>query len=108
MGFDHLEFSTAPADADEAHIQWYTNSVWGANLGAVNAIRDHVDLLATVIVTDERSLFPYSDYLTRDARLLEIISGDRDVRTMYREFITECNTRGMQAMIDSVNNAMKK
>jgi ABC-type glycerol-3-phosphate transport system substrate-binding protein len=96
------------AEVREAHLDYYNNPVWGANIGAVNALRDHVNLLATVTVTEERSLFPYSDYTTRDARLLEIISGDRDVRTMYREFIAECNNRGMQAMIDSVNTAMKK
>jgi putative aldouronate transport system substrate-binding protein len=87
---------------------WYENPRYGASLGAVNALRDHIDLLATVISTEEKSLFPYTDTPTRDARLLEIISGDRDVRTMYREFITECNSRGMQAMIDSVNKAVKK
>jgi putative aldouronate transport system substrate-binding protein len=88
--------------------EYYMDPKWGANVGAENAKNDKVNLLATVIVTPERSRFAYTDKAALDAKLLEIISGTGDVRTMYREFIAECNSRGMQAMIDSVNRAMTK
>jgi ABC-type glycerol-3-phosphate transport system substrate-binding protein len=107
LDFSFSEYDTGPQWVREAHWEWYNNPKYGANIGALNGFEDKINLLASVTVTEERSLFPYSDHATREARYLEIMNGDRDVRAMYREFIDECNARGMQAMIDSVNKAMK-
>ena len=91
----------------------YTPEVraWGLDFyrrtveGAANA-RPIINELASFVMTEERSLF--LDGTAIEAAMIGIVTGNGDVRTMYRQFIADCNTRGMQAVIDSVNKAIGK
>jgi putative aldouronate transport system substrate-binding protein len=73
------------------------------NVGGVNAF-EIVNLFAGTIVTEEKSLFTFN-YLNR---VMDIITGTGDIRTMYRAMIAEANQQGLQGVIDSVNAALKK
>jgi hypothetical protein len=73
------------------------------NVGGVNALKIE-NQFAGIIVTEETSLFTY-DY---NSRLMNIITGTGDIRTMYQAMIAEANQQGLQKMIDSVNAVLKK
>jgi hypothetical protein len=79
-------------------LDFYNRCIQGAD----NA-RPIINVLASFTQTEEKSLFT----MDISAALTEIVTGTGDVRTMYRSFIADANARGLQGVINSVNNAIK-
>jgi putative aldouronate transport system substrate-binding protein len=73
------------------------------NIGGNNALKV-INQFAGTVVTEEKSLFTFDYY----SRVMNIITGTGDIRTMYRAMITEANQQGLQEMINSVNAVIKK
>ena len=92
--FDNPDYSQNTKNAVREYYQQ-------ANEGAANAY-NKVNALASTIITEERSLFTFN------SNLVPIISGSGDVAVMYREFIANANRSGLQNVIKSVNDALKK
>ena len=91
-----------PRSVIDAYREW----VPVANTGSTNAL-NKVGILASVTPTDERANFSFNDGVALNAQLVRIISGSGDVATMYRAFIADANSRGLQDVIRSVNNKLK-
>jgi ABC-type glycerol-3-phosphate transport system substrate-binding protein len=99
--WDYDWFEENPALPDAAR-QWAIDEWLSPSNAAAGNIKPLVYEFAKFAVTEEKSLFTF-DF---GVAYIEIVTGDGDVRTMYRQMIQEARNQGLDAVIESVNRAL--
>jgi ABC-type glycerol-3-phosphate transport system substrate-binding protein len=100
--WDYDWFEENPSIPDAAK-QWAIDEWLNPSNVAANNVKPLVHEFAKFVVTEEKSLFTF-DF---GVAYIEIVTGDGDVRTMYRQMIQDVrNNHNLDAMVDSVNKAL--